>query len=545
MSCVYLLSSCSIRLALGLIVSGLGFYSNGAENGRTLEDDDRTRLVQSLPAGFFTPVTAPSRPIAIQQLCPEWEPSSTVLMSVPLSGTLANPKALKFVLDFLIATVPHIPVGILYNRDEESRLGRLIHEIEKNPSLSGYSGRIDFIESRVQGFWIRDHGPQFGRSSQGDLIVIDSIFRFLEVDSLYDPSRIGEFNAATQRNYSDDLTPQFVANYLRSDYEYETSIVRPPLHLQGGDFSTDGRGNVFISEDTVASNGGDWGTIEQVFQDYFGAESIHILNPPKGNSAKHLDLLFKVATDKTYFVSRQPKADYLSTSHSRNLAQQISRSLRNNLSYIKRNLPGIEVLELPMPSLLVKSRAERLLELRGEVLNLVSRKANVDLGLVLNGNPKLPEVESARNAVALEMLVETGKNINLNKDADLEIVAQNYLGLGIEGFLETYVNRQAIYRSYTNSLIVTNPSLKTLILLPRFQAQEGESQSDYDAMEQEVERAYLSLYPSAQLQWIDSDEITRLGGSIHCISISVPLQVKLTASRKLKKPESTLPTNNG
>jgi hypothetical protein len=215
------------------------------------------------------------------------------------------------------------------------------------------------------------------------------------------------------------------------------------------------------------------------------------------------------------------------------------------LSYIKRNLSGIEVLELPMPSLLVKSRDQRLLELRGEVLNLVSRKANVDLGLVLNGNPKLPEAESARSAVALEMLVETGKNINLNNEADLEMVAQKYLSLGIEEFLETYVNRQAIYRSYTNSLIVTNPSLETLILLPRFNVQEGESQSDYAAMEQEVERAYLSLYPSAQLKWIDSDEITRLGGSIHCMSISVPLQVKLTASRKLKKSDSILPTKNG
>lgn len=107
------------------------------------------------------------------------------------------------------------------------------------------------------------------------------------------------------------------------------------------------------------------------------------------------------------------------------------------------------------------------------------------------------------------------------------------------------MNRQAIYRSYTNSLIVTNPSLKTLILLPRFNVQEGESQSDYAAMEQEVERAYLSLYPSAQLKLIDSDEITRLGGSIHCMSISVPLQVKLTASRKLKKSDSILPMKNG
>ena len=89
---------------------GLGVYSNAAENGQTLEDDDRTQLVQSLPAGFFTPVTAPSRPIAIQQLCPEWEPSSSVLIGVPLSGTLANPKVLKFVSDFPFEFVSRYPV---------------------------------------------------------------------------------------------------------------------------------------------------------------------------------------------------------------------------------------------------------------------------------------------------------------------------------------------------------------------------------------------------------------------------------------------------
>lgn len=161
------------------------------------------------------------------------------------------------------------------------------------------------------------------------------------------------------------------------------------------------------------NNGGEWDSIESVFNRYYEAENMHVLNPPNGNTAKHLDLLFKIADQNTFLVSRSPESEVLGSSHSRKLAQQLIRTQRNNVEYLERNLPEKKIVTLPMPSLLIKSRTSRL-----------------------------------------------------------------------------------------------------------------------DALRREVESVYLSLYPEARLEWINADDITLLGGSIHCMSV----QKMLTTSRILKKP---------
>jgi agmatine/peptidylarginine deiminase len=487
------------------------------------------QLVESLPEGFFTPRTVPNKSIPLQRLFPEWEPASIVLISVPVRVVSANPELMAFVLDFMRAVAQHVPIGVLYNREEEIYLGRFISRIEKDPALGELIDRIDFVESNVHGFWIRDHGPQFGLSVAGDLVLLDSIYRLLDSEAFYDPLD------PPRTRFLDDLTPQFVGQYLRSDYQAESSVVRTPLHLHGGDFAADGLGNVFISEYTLLENGSDLETLELALRRYYGAESIHILNPPNGNTAKHLDLLFKIVSQGTYFLSLPPRASESSSSHERMLRRQMIRTYENNLKYLQRNLPQTKIVGLPMPSLLITSRSDRINRLKGEILNIVSLKAKVDLDIVMNGKKGTPQFDAAIDAIGLEMLLGTGVRIDLNNESDLDLAAQNYLGAGIDEYLETFVNPEAIHRSYTNSLIVTNTVNQTIILLPRFRPQDGESQEDYDGMEKQVEKAYLSEYPDARLHWIDSDEISKVGGSIHCMSVSVPLIRKLKNSRnKLK-----------
>jgi agmatine/peptidylarginine deiminase len=524
-----------VLTVLVLLIGSLAFAEPNSIAGMSDYDSVAgTRMIESLPEGFFTPATMPTQPVLIGSLPSEWEPSSLVLISVPLKATLSNSKILAFVSEFLAAVVPHVRVAILFNRDEEKLLGRFIREIEVHPVLGELIDRIDFVQSRAQSYWIRDHGPQFGRSKDGSLVVFDTIYRYLEADSVYDPSRVDEFSQSVQGNYSNDLTPQFVVNYLRSDHQYEAIVVRPPLQLHGGDFATDGKGNVFVSEDTVSSNGRELGFVGSVFSNYYDADYLHILSGPSGNSAKHLDLLFKVGSENVFLIGRPPAPSAQSTSYNRKLLEQMTRVANNNRNYIERNLPDAKMIDLPMPSLLESSRESRLGELRREILNVVSRKTNSDLNLVLTGDPRSPDVENARNAVALEMLVDTGLNINLLDDAHLEATAKIYLGISVEEYLETYVNQQAIYRSYTNSLIIKNSDLETLILLPRFLPQQGESQKIYTAYEKEVESVYLGLYPEAELKWIESDDITSFGGSLHCMSVGVPIQKKLVQSRNLK-----------
>lgn len=485
------------------------------------------QIVSQAPVGFFTPATIPTPSRSIEYLCPEWEPSRMALLGVPLRGTLGGPDVMKFMMEFLECTVPHIEVGILYDRDEAKFLGRFIHEIEKNPELAIRMDRIHFIESRVQSYWIRDHGPLFGRTTDGELAILDSIYRLLDVESVYDPSRLEAFSFAKQRDYSNDLTPQFIANFLRSDFEYESILVRPPLHLHGGDFAVTERGDVFVSEDTITENGGDLEAIGSVFRQYFAAKDIHILSGPIGNSAKHLDLLFKVAAPKVILASRPPPPPVQGDSYNRKLLEQIANRLANNLDYLRRYLPDHKVVELPMPSMLSSRKKERLSALRHEVLNAVCKRLNLDLRLVMNGDP------NAHSALALEMLVATGSDIDLQVEADLETASRTFLGVGVDEYIETFVDHTAIYRSYTNSLILTNASLETLILLPRFIPQPGEVKETYEAYEREVETVYRELYPKSELKWIESDMLTSLGGSIHCASIGVPL------SKKHKAPRTT------
>ena len=493
------------------------------------------QLVESLPEGFFTPRTVPNKSIPVQQIYPEWEPATRVLISIPLSEVFRYSEFMAFVMDFLEATAPHAPVGVLYNWEEEMHLGRFINRLENDSRIGGLVDRIDFIESRVHGFWIRDHGPLFASSHEGDLLILDNIYRLLEPSNPRGNQTHDASQLLAKQRYEDDLTPQSVGSYLRSKLDVEATLVKTPLHLHGGDFATDGKGNVFTSEHTITENGSDWDLIDRAFERYFGAKSSHVLNPPDGNTAKHLDLFFKIVSDDVYFLSKPPSKSFLDSSHDRFLSKQIAKTLENNRNYIRRNLPDAKVVELPMPSLLVKSRAERIQILRSELLNVVSKKAKINWDAVLSSDPNSPVVDEAYNAVSREMRKDTGVEISLTNENDLGIAAQYYLGVGIDEFLDTYVNREAVYRSYTNSLIVRNVSLDTLILLPRFSPQDGESLEVYQDMEKSVEAAYLNIYPEAKLEWIDSDAITILGGSLHCMSISVPMTHRPKAPRKVSQ----------
>ena len=499
----------------------------GAEDERAEID----QIIQHAPKGFFTPATLPTATTRIEAIYPEWEQSEVVLISVPLASALVDPYALGFVLEFLEAVVDHVPVGVLYNRDEERLLGRFISKIESRPKLQAGIDRIDFVESRVQSFWIRDFGPQFGMAGNGDLLTIDSIYRLIDLESVYDPRSVSDYNVSKQRDYANDLSPNFVANYLRSERDFETKLIRPPLHLHGGDFAVDGNGNVFVSEDTITENGGDIEFIEQVFERYYGSINLHALSGPKGNSAKHLDLLFKVATPDIVFLNRAPGARDNESAHSRKTRVQIERRLSLDLDYLKRNLPEKRILSLPMPSLAFASREKQLHELKREIVNVACRNAKVSVWWALEGDPNHPETVNANNAVQMELLLKTGVKIDFNLESHLELAAQALLGVGLDEYYDTYVEEQAIYRSYTNSLIVVNGEGKSLILLPRYLPQLGETPEQYAEFEAEVERAYLSAYPNAQLEWIGSDAITSLGGSIHCMSIGVPLRKNLRSPR--------------
>jgi hypothetical protein len=70
-------------------------------------------------------------------------------------------------------------------------------------------------------------------------------------------------------------------------------------------------------------------------------------------------------------------------------------------------------------------------------------------------------------------------------------------------------NPNPVFRTYVNSLQVND-----LLLIPVYPLE--------DAYEAEAVAVYQQLYPGKTLELIDSEEVTRLGGAIHCIARTRP-----------------------
>ena len=69
----------------------------------------------------------------------------------------------------------------------------------------------------------------------------------------YDAAGMNFHKAQTRKK---EVSPLFIAKYIRQELQLACDIVRPPLHLQGDDLLTDGAGRIFTSEDTLLANGG-------------------------------------------------------------------------------------------------------------------------------------------------------------------------------------------------------------------------------------------------------------------------------------------------
>ena len=139
--------------------------------------------------------------------------------------------------------------------------------------------------------WTRDFGPIFGLSRHDQLIAIDNVYRNLNRDLE---------EAAYQENdsfrrfitHQGDAMPGDLAVEIEERYEIPVELVRPPIMLDGGDFVHDGRGNVFISTQTLVRNGGNRHTLEELFRHYYGAKKLHVLQALPGATVAHLDMIF-------------------------------------------------------------------------------------------------------------------------------------------------------------------------------------------------------------------------------------------------------------
>lgn len=163
-------------------------------------------------------------------------------------------------------------------------------------SLSGVPAaqyrRLSFSFDSV---WTRDYGPVGIQESTGALGIVDPVYR----------------HYATRPE--DDRVPCRVAQEAGAAC-YATSLI-----LDGGNYMTDGRGNVFVTERIY-----DWNEsltraqVNHLLLDYFGARTLHVFAYAKdawgepADGTGHIDMFVKLLPDCKVMVAQTQEAPYAS-----------------------------------------------------------------------------------------------------------------------------------------------------------------------------------------------------------------------------------------
>lgn len=194
------------------------------------------------------------------------------------------------------------------------------------------SKNVQFVQIPVKTKWVRDYGPIFIRSVDGQFFCVDSRYNTERVSiedkrlqSLFESIRKNESAAKEETREEDrlydDVSPSFLAERLRqrrgrSLLPNPINVVRPPIDLAGGDFFTDGNGIGFTSTNTLRLNGGNIELLNLVFREYFGLKDVVYLRPLPGRTVPHIDMFFKVVSSDIILLGRFATSSSTSTSAS-------------------------------------------------------------------------------------------------------------------------------------------------------------------------------------------------------------------------------------
>lgn len=540
-------------LLLRSLVFNLVFGASVIVNAQVIQSDYPkwteyiNDLRQELP-GFFNPQNSPTIPIPIERGIAEWEASQCLLLSLNLKDTLRNPYILNYYVDLLKIATQYLDVGIVFGGSDSRETDRFIKRIRELGITEYALERIHLVESLSTTYWVRDFGPLFGLNSSGSLIAIDNSYRPLmpESDSwsrspmdIDSPDLVNDlkgFEDFKLKNRYNEIVPLYVVKFIRQNLQMACELVRPPLYLQGGDYFTDGQGRFFISEDTVLANGGNQNAVQNIFRDYYGADELLVMDSFPGVSAKHLDMLMKLLSPTKVLLSEPPPITRDNNSFSRRLAKDVSGIQIRNEEYIRRNIPGAEILKIPMLALTEESLELVLAKARAQIF------ANVCLEIGINyldhfymkrTNPaKQANIKSVNDYLAEEFK----RPMDFNKHSDLDLMARTYLNTDLTTLLETDNGSKTVYRSYVNSLYILNNEGKSAWLIPRYGPRGSENPDDIAAIEKQVEKVFQSAYPKADIHWINSDVMADSLGAIHCTTLKIPsAKIQNNASTNLRQ----------
>ena len=458
--------------------------------------------------------------VPLSRLATEWEPQRALILTMSFPDSMAAPAIATFQIELLAIAHEYTDILVFSEHDHTRAHAFFLSLLEDHPQAESIAQKTHFVDSRNLMRWVRDFGPLFGFDPHNELVAIDFVYRNLNRD----PRQTNLTESDSFRRFlsqQGDAMPTDLAVELRRRYEKDVTVVRPPLMLDGGDFVHDGRGNIFISSKTLVRNGGNHRKLQSLIEDYLGGSKLHVLEALPGATVNHLDMILKfVDSDTALIPSYQSPPDESLNRYQLNLTKRVREVLKNNEDYLRKNLPEVELIPVPMPPIMFKSADEIFSEVRTEFLEMMA------LGLEVLTAEELSCL-SAKGRTNLETKMrEVIQNemgyADLDTFTGFDAVLRHYQRLPLTKYIDLHSEPVTRYRSYINSVFLHNSTGKHGFVIPRFTAKHPVENQRLREWETQVQAAYRKAWPKAQIHWINCDSMVPDMGFVHCMTLTVP-----------------------
>lgn len=464
---------------------------------------------------------SPPRPL--QRLITEWEPQRALVMTMSFAESMAANDIAVFQIQMLEIAHRYNDILVFSDHEQAREQAYFLSRIQEHPQADSIMAKTKFIDSRNLMRWTRDFGPIFGLDRKNQLVGLDFVYRNLNRD-LEEAVHQNPDSFRRFMTYHGDAMPADLSAEVEQRYDVPVTLVRPPLAMEGGDFVHDGRGNVFVSTQTVVQNGGNRPALEQLFRLYFGAKKMHVLQTLPGSTVNHLDMILKFVDDQTVILPDfhpNPVSEQFNPYRS-DLVERVENVLAHNESYLRRNFPDLRIIKMPMPPILFSEPEEILIEVVNEFIRVVAVSRGVLTPEQLEQLPadSLPVLRTKVEEIIRQDLGA----FDLETPAGFNAVLRAYGHAPLDKLFDIHAEHVTRYQSYLNSVFLHNADGKHGFILPRFTSPRPEKNQQLRAWEKEVEAAYREAWPQASIHWINCDAMVTDSGFVHCVTMTVPAQ---------------------
>lgn len=516
-------------LGLGLLVTAPHIHAFGSlaevESGTAYASGADANL----PGGIRSPLTKPTMPAPLDRFIQPWEAQRALVVALTPSFLTNHPDALQTYLSLFRIAARYLDILIIVPFDRPEIQVQIVQLLSKNPTDAALLNRIRFVAATNSTIWARDYLPQYALGAKGRLVMLDpgridftsDPTEALNLFSNPDVNPSATYYRQLQRNLGDDVTPAYLASFIRTNYRYNLQLVRPPIALDGGDFITIGGDDVVLSQSTLRFNGGEDDSIEQVLNAYFGLKNVHYLETLPGYTIDHLDFILMPADASTILVAEPPPRMDSPQLYDSLLLDEVTRVLNDNRHYLEEHFPNKKLISVPMPPIPRTPRSEVLQEIRQQLLQELCNIYLIKWSDIAGRPPGDPVQKETQKQFERALVGQFGQ-VNFDNEKDLDRVARVVLGSSLADLEASHVKHAVAYRTYLNALLLHNTDGKRAVIIPRYKPQTPEEAPVIAKMETRVLAAFKEAFPDADLQWLDCDPIIGSFGAVHCITHTIP-----------------------